>query len=59
MLVQERIAIPSQIKLGVSENPPFYQCARGNTCANDARNYAQSDCALQNQGITLRKLEEA
>ena len=52
MLVQEKIAIPLQIKLGVSENPPFYQCARASARANDARNYAQSGWAMQNQGST-------
>ena len=55
MLVQEKIAIPLQIKFGVSENLPFYQRAGANVHANAARNYAQSGCAMQDQGITLRK----
>ena len=55
MLVQEKITFPLQIELGVSENPPFYQCARASAPANDAGNYAQSGWAMQNQGITLNQ----
>ena len=38
MLVQGKVVILCQIKLGVNENPPCYQCARVNARANDARN---------------------
>ena len=38
MLFQGKVVILCQIKLGVNENPPFYQCARVNARANDARN---------------------
>ena len=41
VLVQEKIAIPWRIMIGVIENPPFYQCPRATARANDARNYAQ------------------
>ena len=54
MLVQEKVVILCQIKLGVNENPPFYQCARVNARANNARKYAHPGCAMQNQGITLK-----
>ena len=38
VLVQGKVVILCQIKLGVNENPPCYQCARVNARANDARN---------------------
>ena len=38
VLFQGKVVILSQIKLGVNENPPFYQCSGVNARANDARN---------------------
>ena len=43
VLVQGKVVILCQIKLGVNENPPFYQCARVNARANDARNMRSRD----------------
>jgi len=53
------MAIFQLTELNIKAKPPCFQCTRARARANDAINYVQEGCAMQNRGMTLSDFQLA